>query len=234
VDTRISQCLWESCSTTLPQQHHRVWKVEGYNSTYVTFEDKEHQVTDSARCVQGLRANTTGGARCAGTVLQMWCLTWRYVARISATLPPILDEDFRYFSHLVKANGGIKPSRTRDRHFANLCFHTSFDASWTSSLRYGRANQQLGSMWAFCMSSRNITKLNNTCPTRLQRLLPTTPSRSRSSRNITQSVRKRSIKLRLLTVRLDNGFHGNYMASHCRTEYSSHSPLRESKISTEK
>ena len=40
-----------------------------------------------------------------------------------------LDEDFRYFPHSVKANGGIQLSRTRDRHFANLCLHTSFDAS---------------------------------------------------------------------------------------------------------
>jgi len=143
-----------------------------------------------------------GGARCAGTVLQMSCVTWRYVARISATIPPILDEDFRYFPHSVKGNGGIQPARTWDRHFANLCLHTSFDASWTSSVKYGRANQQLGSMSAFCVSSRNITNLNNTCPTRLQRLLPTTPSRSRSSRKITQSVRTRSIKLRLLTARL--------------------------------
>jgi len=32
--------------------NHRVWKVEGYTSTYVKFEDREHQVTDSARCVR--------------------------------------------------------------------------------------------------------------------------------------------------------------------------------------
>lgn len=59
-------------------------------------------------------------------------------------------------------------------------------------------SQQLAS----CVPSRNITNLNNTRHTRLQRLFPTTPSRSRLSRKITQSVRIRSIKLRFLTARL--------------------------------
>jgi len=157
----------------------------------------------------------------------MWCVTWRYVARISATLPPILDEDFRYFPHSVKANGGIQLSRTRDRHFANLCLHTSFDASWTSSLKYGRASQQLGSMSPFCMSSRNVTNLNNTCPTRLQRLLPTIPSRSTSSRNITQSVvRTRSIKLHLLNAWLHWKTSRSLCGLKCASKTGTHSTCR--------
>lgn len=73
-----------------------------------------------------VRANTRGEE--GGGCQMRWYSTTnvvRYLKVRGSNLGyPILVEDFRYFPHSVKANGGIQASRTRDLQFANLCLHT--------------------------------------------------------------------------------------------------------------
>jgi hypothetical protein len=93
-------------------------------------------------------SNPTKGNRNVATALPLCCVTRRYVARISATLPSILEEDFCDFAQSLKANGGTEPPHIWGRHFAKFCLHTYHSTpkalvSWSSSVKYGTATQEL-------------------------------------------------------------------------------------------
>ena len=207
VSVRIMNCF---ATARCRYSNHHTLRVDGVHHyrTYVKFEDREHQGTDSAGCTHGcafeshvvclMRWYSTTNVMCYLKVrglnlghptpnlgrrffaisLTPWKLTARYSldVRQTAILP------ISAFTHIIR-------------------LQTAWPAEEVVlSMEGPISNSEV--FQPFCVPSRNIRNLDKTRPTRLQRLFPTTPSRCRSLRKITQSVRTRSTKLRLLTARL--------------------------------